>query len=96
MLVSNAREALELLGVNEESALFAEEASDARDGAWERKVLDAIPLRGGRNLPDIARRAGLATDQVRGVLAELELLERVRRHDSPGEALPKWSLVRRQ
>lgn len=96
VLVTNSRDALELLGLNDELAVFSDDESETRDGAWERKVLDAIPLRGGRELSEIVRRAGLTAEQVRGVLAELELLQRVQRHDSPGDAPPKWSLVRRQ
>jgi len=101
-LITNAREACELLGVNDELAILAGDDLDAgdaqeqRDSAWIRRVLDALPLKGARDLTDIARRAGLTEEQVMGVLAELELLGRVQRREKPGEATPKWALGVRQ
>lgn len=94
MLVTNAREACELAGVNDELAIFGPETGEDRDGAWERRVLDALPLRGAREPSDVAKRAGLTAEQAHGVLAELELLGRVRRHDQPGGAPPRWALAK--
>lgn len=67
-----------------------------REGAWERRVLDALPLRGMRTVAEIAKTAGLTVEQVGGVLAELELLGMVRRRTAGGEAPAKWALQRRQ
>lgn len=96
MLVTNSSEACELVGLDDRLALFAagEPEGGDRDGAWERRVLDAMPLRGSRDAADIARRCGLAAPQVLGVLAELELLGRVRRREQPGGAPPKWAVAR--
>ncbi|MBN9612456.1 MAG: hypothetical protein J0H64_03140, partial [Actinobacteria bacterium] len=58
------------------------------------RMLDAIPLRGGRPLREIARRAGVSEIDARGALAELEILGRVRNDDSPGGEESRWSLVR--
>ena len=95
-LVTNSREACELVGLDDRPALFAPGESEGgdRDGAWERRVLDAMPLRGSRDAADIARRCGLAAPQVLGVLAELELLGRVRRREQLGGAPPKWAVAR--
>lgn len=99
VLITSAREACELAGggvagADSTGAGGADLGALDRDGAWERRVLDALPLRGARELSDITQRSGLAPDQVRGVLAELELLGRVRRHEQPGGAPPKWGLQR--
>lgn len=95
-LVTNSREACELVGLDDRLALFTagEPEGGDRDGAWERRVLDAMPLRGSRDAADIARRCGLTASQVLGVLAELELLGRVRRREQPGGAPPKWAVAR--
>lgn len=95
MLVTNAREACELAGVSDELAVFGSEAGEDRDGAWERRVLDALPLRGAREPNDVAKRAGLTVEQTQGVLAELELLGRVRRHEHSAGAPPRWALAKR-
>lgn len=101
-LVTNSQEACEMLGANDQLALFSEQSLQAlhddapaggdRDGAWERRVLDAIPLRGARDAAQIALRCGLPVAQVHGVLAELELLGRVRRREQPDGAPSRWSL----
>ena len=94
VLVTNAQQVLELVGQHENLGLFEDAETDAREGAWERRVLDALPLRGARGAADIAGRAGLGLEQVRGVLAELELLKRVQRRDSPGGESTQWALLR--
>lgn len=95
MIVTNSREACELIGVNDE-LLVVDSTGETldRDSAWHRRVLDAIPLKGGRELTDIARRSGLTAEQTASVIAELELLGRVKRQSSPGGAPPKWALAR--
>ena len=50
----------------------------------------------GRTLDETARRAGLSIAEARGALAELELLERVRRCETPGDSEAKWGMVRAQ
>lgn len=106
MMVTTAQDVCELAGVNEEAMLFVDcsdgdgnevgGGDEARDSAWHRRVLDALPLRGSRELAAVTRSAGLTESQTRGVLAELELLGRVQRRDSPGGAPPKWALMRAQ
>ena len=102
-LVTNAAEACELLALGDGLDLMigagvADEATDGSTGSREsslhRRVLDSLPLRGGRSISEASRRAGLGLDEVRGALAELELLGRVSRRDSPGSGEPLWGLVR--
>lgn len=95
VLVTNVREACELVGLDDSPALFENDGRDDvedRDGAWTRRVCDALPLRGFRDLSTIARLAGLSPEQTRGMLAELELLGRVRRRESGEDAVPQWGL----
>lgn len=96
-LVTTVQEACELVGIDDSSALFgveASEASEARESAWARRVCDALPLSGFRDLPTIAKLAGLGTEETRGTLAELELLGRVRRRDSDEAGMPQWALAK--
>jgi DNA processing protein len=67
-----------------------------REPALHRRVLDALPLRGGRSGADVARLAGVTVDDARGALAELELLGRVRRRETPDAASDQWALDRGQ
>lgn len=97
VLVTNVREACELVGIDDSSALIGEDVGgvgEDRDSAWVRRVCDALPLRGFRDLPSIAKLAGLGIEQTRGMLAELELLGRVRRRDSGEGEVPQWGLVK--
>jgi len=99
-LITNAREACELAGSSARVDALepAGEAADAtpRLPSVHERVLDAIPLRGGRSADEIARRAGLGVAEARGALAELELLQRVRCDDSPGLVTARWLLARRE
>lgn len=104
-LVTNAREVCELLGLDDRLDLFGDDpeageaaiaAGGSRTPPRQERVLDALPLRGGRALDEIAARAGLGRSETRGALAELELLGRVRRCETPGEPEPKWALPRAQ
>ncbi|XPP25659.1 MAG: DNA-processing protein DprA [Leucobacter sp.] len=100
-LVTNSREACELLGFDDPlgdrlDLSGIDDGGEARESALHRRVLDALPLRGGLDAVEIARRAGLDPGEVRGALAELELLQRVRRRDSPGAGTPEWMLRRRE
>lgn len=91
-LITTVRQACELAGVNDELQLFAQD-SPPREREWQRRVRDALPLRGSRSTEEIASTAGLTVGQVHGVLAELELLGRVRRSTHPGDAQPRWRLL---
>lgn len=100
-LVTSAADALELLGID--ASLFSAHPSDSeqvdhdsRPPATHQRLLDALPLRGGRTLEAAARHAGLGLDESRGVMAELELLGLVRPYETPGEDEHKWALVRRK
>lgn len=95
-LVTNAREACELAGVHDPLAPLETDAEEGRELPWERRVLDALPLRGARGLIELSKRSGLTPEQVRGVLAELELLGRVRKQDPSGGAPTEWALLRPQ
>lgn len=109
-LVTNAREACELIGLDDELDMRAAggeapgggAASDLEPGSntarmrsLHGRILDALPLRGGRQLSEIVRRAGVGEQDATRALAELELLGYVKRH-GPGAAAPKWVLVRRE
>lgn len=94
-LVTNAREACELLGSSVGLDLNDDAAGD-RESSRHQRVLDAMPLRGTRDAGEIARLAGLGERETRGVLAELELLERVRQEDSPNTSAREWRLLRRE
>ena len=67
----------------------------ARQPALHRRVLDALPLRGARDLPAIARLAGVDEQEARGALAELELLGAVARRETPDSPGTAWVLERR-
>lgn len=107
-LVTNASEACELLGFDDrfggvlESGIGGDAVGSGagsagpRESSLHRRVVDALPLRGGRAASEVARRAGLSLEEARGGLAELELLGRVGRRDSPGVGEELWALVRRQ
>jgi len=96
-LVTNARDACELAGVNDMLALFRDvpdTGAAARMPPIHERVLDAIPLRGSRTLGEIARAAGLSEHDTRGALAELELLGHVVLRTRDVAAEPAWALVR--
>lgn len=91
VLVTNAQEVCELIGIDDSSALFTCDEED-RERAWVRRVCDALPLRGFRELTSIARLAGLGIDETRGMLAELELLGQVRRQAPADGGDSLWGL----
>lgn len=93
-LITDARQACELVGIDSPDG--SDDPAAARLSALHRRVIDAIPLRGGVVPAEIARRAGLSLDETRGALAELELLQLVRLRDSPEAPEPEWALFRRQ
>jgi DNA processing protein len=72
--VTSADDVLELLGVG---ATSAPDGGDRTDDMT--RVLDALSVRSPRHPEDIARRAGFAADEARGILALLELEGRARR-----------------
>ncbi len=99
MLVTSGAEVRELLGVSDGILLAdagPDDPSEVRESALHRRVIDALPLRGGRAAGDVARLSGLGFDEARGVLAELELLRRITRRETPGAAEPLWVLQRRE
>lgn len=70
---------------------------EPRESAWARRVHDALPLRGSRDVDSIAKLAGLTSAQVRGVLSELELLGKVKRREASGvgdAGGTRWSLMK--
>lgn len=106
-LVTGARDVCELLGYDDRLELPVEVGAAGPSGGAgasgrgrsrtppeHERVLDALPLRGGRALEETARRAGLGFAETRGILAELELLGRVRRCEAPHDPEPKWGLER--
>ncbi len=98
-LITNARQACELVGVTDHLEMFADSASnesDTRQPSVHGRVIDALPLRGVRAVSEVARHAGLTLGETQRTLAELELLQAVVRHDRLGAAEPQWGLARRQ
>ncbi|WP_024356415.1 DNA-processing protein DprA [Leucobacter chironomi] len=78
-LVTSGTELLELLGVSPNMLDLPE--TDERELSLHVRVIDALPLRGSRSLEELATVAGIDPHRIQGVLAELELLGRVRCHD---------------
>lgn len=78
------------------SASSSEAAVAPRQPAAHRRVLDALPLRGSRSLPEIAESAGLTREETSGAIAELELLGFVSRRETPSDPEIRWALERRQ
>lgn len=109
-LVSNGAELRELLGVSDAMdggidghGLHVRDGvgdtgnpQESRESALHRRVIDALPLRGARASSDVARLAGIALDEARAILAELELLGGVCRRETPEAAEPHWVLNRGQ
>ena len=93
-LVSNADELREFLGVGDAAGQVLDSLSE-RQSAAHRRVLDALPLRGHRRAEDVALAAGLVVEEVRAVLAELELLGFALRVETD-RGSPHWRLVRRE
>lgn len=101
-LVTNGAELFELLGVSELDMLApgfdpvgASADGPQRPPSLHVRILDALPLTGGRSLGDAARQAGVTPADAAGALAELELLGYVKHRDVPsGETL--WTLHRRE
>ena len=97
-LVATADHVRELLGAE---ALPGDHGSGMRSAgdrqpAPHRRVLDALPLRGSREVGEVVRLSGVDPDEVPGILAELELLGQVRRDETPGRSATRWALERRE
>ena len=71
-------------------------AGERRTPALHLRVLDALPLRGGRTQTDAARLAGVSVQEAVGVLAELEVLGFVARRESPDGMEERWVLLKRE
>ncbi|WP_244301078.1 hypothetical protein [Leucobacter insecticola] len=74
--------------------MIGETAGDAQEPALHRRVVDALPLRGSRTTAEVTRLAGLSPEETQEALAELELLGKVRRSETPGGAEARWALLR--
>lgn len=96
-LVTGAREACELIGLDDRLNLPDPDDASAghRTPPTHERILDALPLRGGRGLDAVVQRSGLSVGEARAALAELELLGQVRRLESAGGDAPLWALERR-
>jgi len=95
--VTNARETRELLGIDEGLEMpeaWRDDSAPPRTPPLHERVLDALPLRGGRTQAEVARRAGLSLGDARGALAELELLGRVARREPSEGGETLWVLSR--
>lgn len=105
-LVTNEPELRELLGLPgdaladlgdpEQAGAPDPEQAGGRQPPAHRRVIDALPLRGGRTVAETARLAGVGTAEARAVLAELELLGYVQRRETPEAGETRWALQRRE
>lgn len=102
-LVTNGAEVLELLGTHPESALFGDDfieqdtgGSADRPPSMHLRILDALPLRGGRALTEVAQRAGVTTQEARDALTELELLRYVEQRVPANNGETLWVLIKRE
>ena len=68
--------------------------SNERVPAMHRRIIDALPLRGGRDLKSIVQHAGVSPSDARSALAELVLLGVVERRESRGGDEPQWAIRR--
>ncbi|MEJ6490084.1 DNA-processing protein DprA [Leucobacter sp. USCH14] len=93
-LVTNADELREFLGLGDAAGQLLDGLCE-RQSAAHRRVLDALPLRGHRSAEDVALAAGLVLEEVRAVLAELELIGFAVRVET-GRGAAHWRLVRRE
>lgn len=96
-LVSRGSELRELLGLSAdalmgEGAIEGASSVDAQEPALHRRVVDALPLRGSRTAAEVTRLAGISYEEAQAALAELELLGRVRRNETPGGGEARWAL----
>ncbi|MFV0435625.1 MAG: DNA-processing protein DprA [Leucobacter sp.] len=94
-LVTNGVEVREFLGIDDSALFELASEDDARQPALHQRVLDALPLRGGRDLIDVARIAGVDSDEAQNALAELELLGSVEARDTAESGERRWSLRRK-
>ena len=85
-------ELLELLG----DPQLGEETSEqvGRAHPLHVRMLDALPLRGGRTVADAARLAGVSVTTATGALAELEVLGEVEQRGTAAGGEPLWALRR--
>ncbi|WP_416447117.1 DNA-processing protein DprA [Leucobacter sp. HNU] len=65
-----------------------------RTPVMHQRILDAIPLRGARELEPIVRLAGVAPGEAREALAELELLGLIEKRERAGEHPHQWGFRR--
>lgn len=106
-LVTSGSDTLELLGVADDSSFLGTDGAPAARGNHDEgrppplhlRVLDALPLRGGRPADDVAVRAGVTREEAVRALAELELLGYVAQASgaggSGGDGV-RWRLLRRE
>ncbi|MGO3147463.1 MAG: DNA-processing protein DprA [Leucobacter sp.] len=100
-LITNGSDVRELIGAEHDPVLFGSDNPTLNDGAAPRvpslhlRIIDSLPLRGGRILIEIAKIAGVTPQEARETLAELELLQYVQQRETTtgGEVL--WTLQKR-
>ncbi|MFC5338571.1 DNA-processing protein DprA [Leucobacter denitrificans] len=101
-LITNGTELLDLLGTNSD-ALFGRDLLEIdSDGEFNRqpsvhvRILDALPLRGGRELSKVAKHAGITQQEARETLTELELLGHVEQRVNTSGGTVLWALTRNE
>lgn len=70
-----------------------DEATPERPLSRHRRVLDALPLRGSRTVPEVARLSGLTHEDSLLALTELELLGNTARTSDQHPAEARWKLI---
>lgn len=99
-LITSGADLLELLGVSEMDGLFGVAGPPApgsdRLPSLHVRILDALPLTGGRSVDEVARSSGVSPEEARNALNELELLRFVSRTTPTGDSPPLWMMLRRK
>lgn len=99
-LITNRMDLLELLGVSDTildvQGEESEMSNSSRQPSLHVRLLDALPLTGGKTLEEVARIAGVSLAEAREALTELELLRFVAQKTSVGEGPPLWVMLRRK
>ena len=94
-IVTTGDDVRELLGIGPGDEGIGESGGE-RQSPLHRRVIDALPLRGSRSTAEVARHAGLSPAETAGALAELELIGRVARRETPGASEAGWVLLQRE
>lgn len=89
-LITSPSDLRALLGISTEDPLDA--LASEEQSVDHKRVVDALPLRGSKSTQEVARESGMSIDDVRGTLAELELIGAVVSVSKEGQRA-QWRLA---